>query len=104
MPETEITEVKAASYDGTLIPMTVLHKKGIKLDGANPTLLEGYGAYGFSETAHFSPSAMVWMEQGGVLAMPMHVAAVFTVTTGTRPASKRPSPIPGKTVVPAPSI
>jgi len=48
--------------------MTVLHKKGIRLDGSNPTLLEGYGAYGFSETAHFSPAAMVWLEQGGVLA------------------------------------
>ncbi len=68
VPEIEITEVKAASHDGTLIPMTVLHKKGIKLDGNNPTLLDGYGAYGFSETARFSPSSMVWIEQGGVLA------------------------------------
>ena len=68
VPEIEITELKAPSYDGTLIPMTVLHKKGIRLDGSNPTLLEGYGAYGFSETAHFSPAAMVWLEQGGVLA------------------------------------
>jgi len=46
----------------------VLHKKGLKLDGNNPTLLEGYGAYGFSETARFSPSSMVWIEHGGVLA------------------------------------
>jgi prolyl oligopeptidase len=68
VPEIEITEVKAASHDGTLIPMTVLHKKGIKLDGNNPTLLDGYGAYGFSETARFSPSSMLWIEQGGVLA------------------------------------
>jgi prolyl oligopeptidase len=68
VPEIEIVEVKAPSYDGTLIPMTVLHKKGLKLDGNNPTLLEGYGAYGFSETARFSPSSMVWIEHGGVLA------------------------------------
>lgn len=68
LPEIEITELKAPSYDGTLIPMTVLHKKGIKLDGNNPTLLDGYGAYGFSETAHFSPASMVWLERGGVLA------------------------------------
>ena len=68
VPEIEIVDVKAASHDGTLIPMTVLHKKGLKLDGGNPTLLDGYGAYGFSETAGFSPAAMVWMEQGGVLA------------------------------------
>ncbi len=68
LPETESTELLAPSHDGTLIPMTVLHKKGLKLDGNNPTLLEGYGAYGFSETAHFSPAAMVWIEHGGVLA------------------------------------
>jgi len=68
LPDIEITELKAPSHDGTLIPLTVLHKKGIKLDGDNPTLLDGYGAYGFSETAHFSPAAMAWIEQGGVLA------------------------------------
>jgi prolyl oligopeptidase len=68
VPEIEIVEVKVPSYDGTLIPMTVLHRKGLKLDGSNPTLLDGYGAYGFSETAHFSPSSMAWIEHGGVLA------------------------------------
>ncbi len=68
LPEVEITEVKAPSYDGTLVPMTLLHKRGLKLDGSNPTLLNGYAGYGFSETAGFSPSAMVWIEQGGVMA------------------------------------
>ncbi len=68
LPEIEITELMAPSHDGTLIPMTVLHRKGLKLDGNNPTLLDGYGAYGFSETAHFSPSTMVWIEHGGVMA------------------------------------
>lgn len=68
VPAIEISEVKAPSHDGTLIPMTLLHRKGLKLDGSNPTLLDGYGAYGFSETARFSPAAMVWIEQGGVLA------------------------------------
>jgi prolyl oligopeptidase len=48
--------------------MTVLHKKGLKLDGSNPTLLDAYGAYGFSETAYFSPTNIVWLEKGGVLA------------------------------------
>jgi prolyl oligopeptidase len=66
--DVDVVEVKAPSHDGTLIPMTVLYKKGIKLDGKNPTLLNGYGAYGLSETARFSPSSMVWLEQGGVLA------------------------------------
>jgi prolyl oligopeptidase len=68
LPELEIADVKATSYDGTLIPMTVLHKNGLKLDGSNPTLLDAYGAYGFSETAYFSPTNMVWLEKGGVLA------------------------------------
>jgi prolyl oligopeptidase len=68
LPELEIADVKATSYDGTLIPMTVLHKKGLKLDGSNPTLLDAYGAYGFSETAYFSPTNIVWLEKGGVLA------------------------------------
>jgi prolyl oligopeptidase len=68
MPDIQITEVKAPSYDGKLIPMTILHKKGLKLDGSNPTLLNAYAAYGFSETAGFNPSAMVWLEQGGVMA------------------------------------
>jgi prolyl oligopeptidase len=68
LPDIEIVELQAPSHDGKLIPMTVLHKKGLQLDGSNPTLLEGYGAYGFSETAHFSAAAMVWIEYGGVLA------------------------------------
>ncbi len=70
VPELEITEVKVASHDGVGVPMTILHKKGLQRDGNNPTLLDGYGAYGFSETAHFSPAQMVWIERGGVLALP----------------------------------
>ncbi len=68
LPAIEVTEVKVASHDGVLVPMTVLHRKGIKRDRSNPTLLTGYGAYGFSETAGFRPSAMAWLELGGVLA------------------------------------
>lgn len=68
LTEVETVEVKAPSHDGTLIPMTLLFKKGLQRDGRNPTLLIGYGAYGFSQTAHYSPSNMVWLEQGGVLA------------------------------------
>jgi prolyl oligopeptidase len=66
----QVTDVKFASHDGVMVPMTLLHKKGIKLDGSNPTLLDAYGAYGFSETAHFSSGNLVWIEQGGVLAFP----------------------------------
>lgn len=67
--EIQVTELRAPSHDGVLIPMTVLHKKGLVLDGNNPTLLNGYGAYGFSDTAGFSPSRLAWLERGGVLAL-----------------------------------
>ena len=68
LPDVEVVDVKVASYDGAMVPMTILHRKGMKRDGNNPTLLTAYAAYGFSETAGFSPAAMVWLEQGGVMA------------------------------------
>jgi prolyl oligopeptidase len=64
----EVTDVLAKSHDGVMVPMTLLHKKGLPLNGTNPTLLRGYGAYGISETAHYSASDKVWLEQGGVMA------------------------------------
>jgi prolyl oligopeptidase len=68
LPEVTVTELKVPSHDGVLVPMTVLHKKGLKLDHQNPTWLTGYGSYGHSETAGFRPAGMCWIEQGGVLA------------------------------------
>ena len=68
LPEVDVNDVKVASHDGAMVPMTLLYKKGLKRDGTNPTLLTAYAAYGFSETAYFSPSAMAWIEQGGVIA------------------------------------
>ena len=68
LPEVEIAEVKVRSHDGVMVPMTLLYKKGLKRDGSNPTLLDGYAAYGFSQTAGYSPARMVWIENGGVLA------------------------------------
>lgn len=58
------------SKDGTQVPMFITHKKGIKLDGNNPTLLYGYGGFNISLTPSFSVSNLVWMEMGGVYAMP----------------------------------
>ncbi len=69
LPEVEIAEVKVKSHDGAMVPMTLLYKKGLKRDGSNPTILDGYAAYGFSQTAGFSPARMVWIENGGVLAI-----------------------------------
>ena len=58
------------SKDGTRIPMTLSHKKGRKLDGKNPTLLTGYGGFNISLTPAFGVENMVFMERGGILAVP----------------------------------
>ena len=65
----EIKQVFYKSKDGTRVPMFIVHKKGIKLDGNNPTLLYGYGGFNASMTPGFSVSRLVWMENGGVYAM-----------------------------------
>jgi len=58
------------SKDGTKIPMFITHKKGIKLDGTNPVCLYGYGGFNISLTPSFSISNVVWLEMGGVFAVP----------------------------------
>ena len=57
------------SKDGTKVPMFLCHKKSLKLDGSNPTLLYGYGGFNISITPNFSVSRLTWMEMGGVLAV-----------------------------------
>ena len=57
------------SKDGTRVPIFIAHKKGIKLDGTNPTLLYGYGGFNSAATPGFSPANLVWMEMGGVYAV-----------------------------------
>lgn len=69
VPEVQVDNVEVTSFDGAKVPMTLLYKKGLQRDGNNPTLLTGYAAYGFSETAGFSPQRLAWIEQGGVIAM-----------------------------------
>jgi prolyl oligopeptidase len=66
----EAKQVFYNSKDGTRVPMFIVHKKGLKLDGTNPTLLYGYGGFNVSLTPGFSVSRLVWMENGGVFAMP----------------------------------
>jgi prolyl oligopeptidase len=63
-------QVFYTSKDGTKIPMLITHKKGIPLDGKNPTILYGYGGFNVSLTPSFSISNAIWMEQGGVYAVP----------------------------------
>ncbi len=66
----ESNQVFFTSKDGTKVPMIITHKKGLKLDGKNPTILYGYGGFNISLTPSFSISNAVWMEQGGVYAVP----------------------------------
>ncbi len=68
--EYETKQVFYHSKDGTRVPMFITHKKGIKLDGNNPTYLYAYGGFNASMTPSFSVSLLVWMEMGGVYAMP----------------------------------
>lgn len=65
----ETKQVFYKSKDGTRIPMFVTHKKGLRLDGNNPTLLYGYGGFNVSLTPYFSVSRLVWLELGGVYAL-----------------------------------
>ncbi|QIE59849.1 S9 family peptidase [Rasiella rasia] len=66
----ESKQVFYTSKDGTKVPMIITHKKGIALNGKNPTILYGYGGFNISLTPSFSIANAVWMEQGGVYAVP----------------------------------
>ena len=68
--EFELKQVWYSSKDGTKIPMFVLAKKGLKLDGANPTYMTAYGGFTVSMTPQFSATAVLWAENGGVFALP----------------------------------
>ncbi|MGS2725779.1 prolyl oligopeptidase family serine peptidase [Psychroserpens sp. BH13MA-6] len=66
----ESKQVFYNSKDGTKIPMIITHKKGLELNGKNPTILYGYGGFNISLTPSFSIANAVWMEQGGIYAVP----------------------------------
>jgi prolyl oligopeptidase len=66
----ESKQVFYTSRDGARVPMTIVHRKGLNLDGNNPTVLYGYGGFNISLTPGFSVSNLVWMEMGGVYAVP----------------------------------
>jgi len=62
-------EVEAVSADGTRVPLSILRKKSLVLDGSHPAILYAYGGYGISQDPWFSPSVLGWLERGGVFAV-----------------------------------
>ena len=68
--EYESNQVFYTSKDGTKVPMIITHKKGLELNGKNPTILYGYGGFNVSLTPRFRTTIAVWMEQGGIYAVP----------------------------------
>jgi prolyl oligopeptidase len=62
-------EVRVRAPDGTMVPLSIVHRRDAKRDGTNPTFLDGYGAYGFSYDPFFDPARLAWIEQGGVFAV-----------------------------------
>ena len=62
-------EVHVESHDGTMVPLSIVHHKDIDLDGNNPTLLMGYGAYGISMDPFYGHTLLAWYERGGILAI-----------------------------------
>ena len=69
LPESiESTVVMVKSHDGTMVPLSIVQKRGTKLDGSNPTLLLGYGSYGIPQEPWFVPRFLAFLERGGILA------------------------------------
>jgi prolyl oligopeptidase len=69
MPGYTSKEVEVKSHDGALVPLSIIYKEGLKLDGTNPLMLNGYGAYGSIRRAGFNPMNLGWLERGGVIAV-----------------------------------
>jgi prolyl oligopeptidase len=65
----EVQRAMVRSHDGTQVPLSILHRKGLVQDGRRPTILTGYGAYGISMEPRFNPQVLAWLEQGGVMAV-----------------------------------
>lgn len=62
-------ELMVTSHDGVQVPLSVIHRREIRLDGNNPLIISGYGAYGFTTSPHYDPVQLAWLERGGILAI-----------------------------------
>ena len=69
LPGFESKEVKVKSHDGVEVPLSIIYRAGIELDGKNPALIKGYGAYGSISSVYYNPLNIAWLERGGVLAI-----------------------------------
>jgi prolyl oligopeptidase len=66
--EVIVEEIEIPSHDGTLVPLSIVYKKGTKMDGNNTLNMEAYGAYGYNQKPAFSRSRLVWFNNGGIYA------------------------------------
>ena len=62
-------EVMVESHDGVMVPLSIIHRSDLELDGNNPTLLSGYGSYSISMEVYFSALRLAWLERGGIYAV-----------------------------------
>src|SRR2546427_208824 len=62
-------EVRVRAPDGTMVPLSIVHRRDARQDGSHPLYLDGYGAYGFTYDPYFIPSWLAWFDQGGVYAV-----------------------------------
>jgi prolyl oligopeptidase len=69
MSSIRAVEVEAKSADGTMVPLSILYRKDLPLDGSHPTLLEAYGAYGYSNSPFFASPLLPWLDRGGIFAV-----------------------------------
>lgn len=87
----EVKQVWYTSKDGTRVPMFLAHRAGIELDGTNPTYLTAYGGFNVSLTPGFGAQYAVWLERGGVLAVPNLRAAASSAKRGIARGCSRTS-------------
>ncbi|GAA0857746.1 prolyl oligopeptidase family serine peptidase [Aliiglaciecola litoralis] len=64
-----VNEIEVPSHDGVMVPVSLIHQKGIELNGSHATLLWGYGSYGYSMRPFFSTDYLSWVKQGGIIAV-----------------------------------
>ena len=68
MSDIKVVNAKAQSYDGTLVPLVIIFRRGLRRDRLNPTLVRSYGAYGFESTSPgFASHLLPWLRRGGVM-------------------------------------